>query len=142
VRGGTLLAWGVRAGRSGPGEPMEMRMTAPLTPQELDGFRETLSERYVELAREIERLETEAFESPSGAPLEEQADEAAEMDKDTDVDLLEHRGRNLQDVTRALERLDEGRFGRCERCGTWIERERLSVLPEARRCAPCELAVA
>ena len=117
-------------------------MTAPLTPTELQGFRETLSERYVELAGEIERLESEAVESPAGVPVEDQGDEAAESDKRVDVDLLEHRGRTLQDVTGALERLDEGRFGRCERCGTWIERERLSVLPEARRCATCEAAVA
>jgi DnaK suppressor protein len=117
-------------------------MTAPLTPTELQGFRETLSERYTELAGEIENLELEAIETPGGAPVEEQGDEAAEADKRTDLELLEHRGRTLQDVTRALERLDEGRFGRCERCGAWIERERLSVLPEARRCAPCELTVA
>lgn len=37
----------------------------------------------------------------------------------------------------ALDRLDDGTYGRCERCGEDIEFERLKVTPEAVRCSSC-----
>jgi DnaK suppressor protein len=41
----------------------------------------------------------------------------------------------LDDVTRALERLDEGTYGTCETCGAVLPDEVLAVAPAARRCA-------
>jgi RNA polymerase-binding transcription factor DksA len=41
----------------------------------------------------------------------------------------------LDDVTRALERLDEGTYGTCEACGTTLRDEVLAASPAARRCA-------
>lgn len=41
----------------------------------------------------------------------------------------------LDDVTRALERLDEGSYGTCEACGTALADELLASTPAARRCA-------
>jgi RNA polymerase-binding transcription factor DksA len=43
--------------------------------------------------------------------------------------------RELQDVERALTRLDEGTYGTCEVCGGPIDDERLAVEPTAARCA-------
>ncbi|MEM9281604.1 MAG: TraR/DksA C4-type zinc finger protein [Verrucomicrobiota bacterium] len=37
----------------------------------------------------------------------------------------------------ALEQLDLGTYGRCDRCGEDIDFDRLKVTPEARRCAEC-----
>lgn len=51
--------------------------------------------------------------------------------------LLEHRG----EIVAALERMDEGRYGRCERCGAEIAYERLDARPTARLCLPCKQAV-
>jgi DnaK suppressor protein len=41
-------------------------------------------------------------------------------------------------LTAALERLNEGTYGRCESCGGEIERPRLDALPEARNCLACQ----
>lgn len=41
----------------------------------------------------------------------------------------------LQDIDAALERLDEGAYGRCERCGKQISDERLEAEPATRYCA-------
>jgi RNA polymerase-binding transcription factor DksA len=41
------------------------------------------------------------------------------------------------DVVRALAALDDGSYGRCERCGTAIPAERLVARPGARSCVPC-----
>jgi RNA polymerase-binding transcription factor DksA len=46
----------------------------------------------------------------------------------------------LADITTALHRLDEGSYGRCERCGTAIPLERLEILPMSRLCMPCQHA--
>jgi RNA polymerase-binding transcription factor len=43
----------------------------------------------------------------------------------------------LADIARALERLDEGRYGQCERCGGAIAPERLAARPAASTCITC-----
>jgi len=47
--------------------------------------------------------------------------------------------RELQEVDAALQRLKNGTYGRCERCGAAIKRRRLRAIPEARICLQCEL---
>lgn len=44
----------------------------------------------------------------------------------------------LADVLAALRRMDEGRYGVCERCQRGIDVERLEVLPQAALCLPCQ----
>jgi len=43
----------------------------------------------------------------------------------------------LEEIERALERLEEGRYGRCERCESRIPRSRLNAVPYARLCVAC-----
>jgi RNA polymerase-binding transcription factor DksA len=42
------------------------------------------------------------------------------------------------DVVAALRRIEEGRFGNCERCGRGIAKARLAAVPYARFCIVCE----
>lgn len=42
------------------------------------------------------------------------------------------------DVTHALERIEQGSYGACERCGKAIPSERLEALPTARLCVDCK----
>ena len=44
----------------------------------------------------------------------------------------------LGDINWALQRLDRGTYGTCERCATPVPLERLNVLPMARLCMPCQ----
>lgn len=44
---------------------------------------------------------------------------------------------HLVELDRALERLAEGSYGRCERCGDPIAPERLQARPDARTCIRC-----
>ena len=41
-------------------------------------------------------------------------------------------------MERALERLDEGHYGWCERCGNAIPVERLAAFPSATLCVSCK----
>jgi RNA polymerase-binding transcription factor DksA len=51
--------------------------------------------------------------------------------------LLAAARQRLADLDGALERLDAGSYGRCERCGLPIAAERLAVRPFARTCVAC-----
>jgi DnaK suppressor protein len=54
------------------------------------------------------------------------------------VDALVHQAeRHLAEVDAALERLADGVYGTCERCGTQIPSERLEARPVARSCVSC-----
>jgi RNA polymerase-binding transcription factor DksA len=44
----------------------------------------------------------------------------------------------LSEIDAALQRLEEGSYGICERCAEPIRWERLEVLPMSRLCTPCQ----
>ena len=44
----------------------------------------------------------------------------------------------LEDIDAALQRLEQGSYGTCERCAEPIPWERLDVLPMTRLCTPCQ----
>lgn len=44
---------------------------------------------------------------------------------------------SLNDVQRALAKLDDGAYGRCERCGAEIGEARLEAMPATRWCISC-----
>ena len=67
--------------------------------------------------------------------LEEAADEVEEYSTNLHVEFsLET---HLKNITSALERLAQGKYGICEKCNSTISLERLSVSPEARLCVQC-----
>jgi DnaK suppressor protein len=51
--------------------------------------------------------------------------------------LLEGARRDLEAIERAAQRLAEGTYGRCLRCGEPIPAERLEALPAAETCLAC-----
>lgn len=82
------------------------------------------------------------LEDAEGASIEElsvvdqhPADTASETAaREVDLSLLEQVRSDLDDVDRALRRIDEGTYGLCEACGRPIGDERLAALPAARYC--------
>ncbi|MEZ4727197.1 MAG: TraR/DksA family transcriptional regulator [Caldilineaceae bacterium] len=46
--------------------------------------------------------------------------------------------KKLDQIDIALQRMDEGVYGRCAGCGAAIEPERLSILPTAIHCVDCQ----
>jgi DnaK suppressor protein len=51
--------------------------------------------------------------------------------------LLENERQVLQQVAQALERMEKGAYGRCERCGAEITQERLRAIPYTSYCIGC-----
>ncbi len=64
---------------------------------------------------------------------------AAEVDQfAANVALEQDLEKLLQDVSDALAKIEEGKYGVCERCGQEIEKERLLAYPAARECQRCK----
>jgi len=71
-----------------------------------------------------------------GSSLERAADEVEEYGNLLPVEHgLETR---LRDINLALEKIEKGKYGKCEKCGKDIPEERLKVYPEARTCDKCK----
>jgi DnaK suppressor protein len=64
----------------------------------------------------------------------------ADADDELELALLRRTQHELQDIEAALQRLDGGAYGDCERCGGAIAPARLQALPEARLCMNCQRA--
>jgi DnaK suppressor protein len=54
--------------------------------------------------------------------------------------LLGQAEQHLADLDHAVSRLDQGSYGRCERCGRPIAAARLAARPAARTCIRCASA--
>ncbi|MCE5300415.1 MAG: TraR/DksA family transcriptional regulator [Spirochaetia bacterium] len=59
-------------------------------------------------------------------------------DKDIHLELTEKNKKMLIDIEDALNKIEEGRFGKCERCARDISIERLKVLPFSKLCIKCQ----
>ena len=55
-------------------------------------------------------------------------------DRELDYSLEENSETVLREIDAALQRIEDGTYGVCERCGKPIEEERLEAIPWARLC--------
>jgi DnaK suppressor protein len=97
-------------------------------------YRIILQERLDELVDgrlQVVRAQRAATREPPG----DDADDAQRvLVADTEIAMTERELQVAQQIEAAIERLDQGRFGRCVDCGALIERERLEAVPWALRC--------
>ncbi len=70
--------------------------------------------------------------------FEEESDEAEEAGNQLAI-AQGIKGR-LDDVEVALQKIRDGKYGICEKCGNEIEAEILDIDPESRLCKHCKLA--
>jgi DnaK suppressor protein len=108
---------------------------------ELEEFRARLLEEREELQAQFTELEESSFGNPQSdltgevAFDEEYADAGtATFERERDLSLENNIRDLLAKIDKALERIDEGTFGFCERCGKPIEKARLKALPYASLC--------
>lgn len=81
---------------------------------------------------------TNDFEAQTVRLTQLTADTGDPGEAHTQSALIAATRRSIEQVSGALRRLAEGRYGICERCSAAIPRERLEVLPHARFCVPCQ----
>lgn len=115
-------------------------MTAPqtvLTPEQLDEIRQ-------ELRRSLARLERSMKSNGNGRAPDLDQSAVGRLSR---IEALQNQGMTqtlqererlqLEQVLKALERIDAGTFGFCTDCRSPIRYERLLVFPEALNCANC-----
>lgn len=59
---------------------------------------------------------------------------SALYEREKDVALNEHIEKQLKDIEYALQAIDEGRYGKCEKCGKDIPVDRLEAIPTTTYC--------
>ena len=120
---------------------------AALNKKTLQTLKEKLQQDKVSLEKELNTFATED-KKPGGdwdakfpkfnggdRDLEEEADEVQEYDNKLSLEYsLELK---LKDVNVALEKMEKGTYGICEKCGKKITEERLLACPEAKTCLNC-----
>lgn len=104
----------------------------------VDEVRETLETKRAQLKAEMDRLSAPP-ESSGAISFGKRVGEGTSMavDRLQEVDAFDKAASVLSKVTRALGKLDEGTYGRCDRCGGEIPEERLDALPWATECVSC-----
>lgn len=54
-----------------------------------------------------------------------------------DQAMLERLEGHVEELKQAMEKLEQGTYGKCERCGKSINPDRLAILPDTKLCMAC-----
>jgi len=108
----------------------------------MENYRQNLQELAARLSGEITGLRSEAIGMADSSVVEnipaEQLDIAEHVtEEDRTLTLLRNEQNILSEVQAALERIEQGTFGRCEHCKKSINPNRLTIVPYTRHCVNC-----
>jgi DnaK suppressor protein len=96
-----------------------------------------------ELASVDRQLEEHGFDKERGSVEVEVNDgfadsAAATTERAETIALAEQLRSHRDNLVGAIERIDSGTYGKCERCGNAISIERLEAIPAASLCVSCK----
>ena len=111
--------------------------------QQLASFRQRLQEHRQEVENDIVQLEQETAEYDESATdfvvTNHIADKASDIfQRVRNIAVMLNLRDTLSLIDHAIERLDQGGYGQCERCRNPISMERLEFLPYATHCIQCQ----
>lgn len=111
----------------------------------LDKFKEKLLALRRRIVEEVDNIRKNSLDRRDGAsgdisamPIHMADIGSDNYDKEFAVGLIAGEQRELRDIDKALERLGNGGFGKCESCGERIGYQRLKALPFALLCIDCK----
>ena len=115
---------------------------ARYTKKELGELRKRLEAEREELRKQAADIEESSFRNPQSemtgevASFDEEYADAGTFtfERERDLSLTNNIRDLIEKIDRALERIDEGAYGLCERCGRPIEKARIKALPYATLC--------
>ena len=131
----------------GPGPITSEGMEREMNAATLDKVRQRLLDRRAELTDELARMATEIKwigddQGDEGAAGNHMGDDGSNV---SEAERLSTLSADLQDVLNqtesALERLDAGTYGICQRCGKTIGAERLEAFPFVTYCITCQATI-
>ena len=112
------------------------------TAAETEKIRVALVERRDDLQNEYDESLTEITELQRDRLTDSTGDEAdagtLTFEREQEISLANNLLERITQVERAIERLGQGNYGWCERCGNPIPVERLAAFPSATLCVTCK----
>jgi DnaK suppressor protein len=109
---------------------------------QLESIRAALDGERVSLARQLEEHGATVDGDVVALDVNEGfADSAqATAERSQLLSMVEQLRDHYEQVVAALSRMENGTYGKCERCGQSIPVERLEAIPAARLCVSCKQA--
>ena len=107
-------------------------------------FRARLLEERARVMNEIEELDVDlskSLEDSSGeSPNDQHMAEAAgaTLEREIDLTLQDNARATLAKIDKALHKIDDDTYGRCDGCGKQIGEGRLEIAPYAALCVDCK----
>lgn len=109
---------------------------------ELKSIKVELSKDLVRLRKELEIAEAEMEDLVEAAGVgagDDQADAGAKtFEREHEMSLVYNARDMVEQAERALERIANKTYGKCEECGNFIGKARLQVFPRATLCMVCK----
>ncbi len=108
-------------------------------------YKERLLELRARLRGDVEHMaegalkknRTEANGDLSSMPIHMADIGSDNFEQEFTLSLMQNDEGTLEQIETALERIEEGEYGRCEECGARIPKVRLNALPYASLCVKC-----
>jgi RNA polymerase-binding protein DksA len=129
-----------------PPVPPKRKVTpAKFDKAQLKAIRAQLEREKSDLQNQQRDLEVDSFnESQSGMTGEVGLDDdfadagSATFDREQALSIRNNIRDLVEQITRAIGKIDEGTYGTCERCGNPIDAARIKALPHALLCLDCK----
>ncbi len=104
----------------------------------LEQFWQRLERQREEILRSLSRVQTEVWSQELAYPQDVGELSVTSFTKDLLFQEGAQKRRQLRNIDVALERIRDGTFGECLRCGNEINLKRLEVVPFAACCRECQ----
>lgn len=109
-------------------------------------FKELLEKKKIELLKGIKHISEDALKTSqreASGDLSAYSLHMADMatdnyDREFALNLAENEQKILNRIETALEKIEEGMYGDCESCEKKITKVRLTAVPYAELCVPCQ----
>jgi RNA polymerase-binding transcription factor DksA len=116
-----------------------------MTKSDIEGYRNQLFAMARRITGNLSGLTDEALRRTGGeasgnlsnTPLHLADLGTDNYEQELTLSLVENEDQTLEAIRAAVERIDGGTFGRCERCEKPISKERLNALPYTSLCVDC-----
>ena len=116
-----------------------------MTKTDLESFRQSLLNLRARLSGNLSHLAEEALRATGGensgslsnTPLHMADLGTDNFEQEFTLSLIQNEEQVLVEIAEALNRINQGAYGKCEECGAPIPKARLQALPYTRHCVNC-----